>query len=79
MIVSILVSLLATTAVVNDEFKANCEAYQAEYGGSSDCGCLAKKYDESAELAAALDMITTPEDAASAPAIVGEAIAACAA
>ncbi|MEO0700238.1 MAG: hypothetical protein AAFX52_15385 [Pseudomonadota bacterium] len=79
MIVSILVSLLATTTAVNDEFKANCDAYQAEYGGTTDCGCLAKKYDESAELAAALDAITTPEDAASAPAIVAEAIGACAA
>ncbi|MEM6913968.1 MAG: hypothetical protein AAF511_08315 [Pseudomonadota bacterium] len=79
MIVSILVSLLATTTAVNEEFKARCDAYQAEYGGASDCGCLAKKYDESAELAAALDAITSPEDAASAPAIVVEAIGACAA
>ncbi len=79
MIVSMLVSLLAATSAVNEDFKARCEAYQAEFGGSSDCGCLAKKYDESAELAAALDAITSPEDAASAPAIVGEAIGACAA
>lgn len=78
MIASILVSLLAATTVVNEDFKARCDAYQAEYGGTADCGCLAKKYDESAELAAALDAITSPEEAAAAPAVVGEAIAACA-
>ncbi|MEM6747770.1 MAG: hypothetical protein AAF608_10145 [Pseudomonadota bacterium] len=76
MIASMLVSLLATASLANEEFKVGCEAYMAEVGGTTDCACLAKKYDESAELAAAFEALTAPEEAASTP-IVAEAIAAC--
>jgi hypothetical protein len=76
MLATILFSLLATTAV-NDEFQERCEAYQAEYGGGSDCTCLAEKYDEDDDLAAALDAIEGPEDLADAPEIVAEAVEDC--
>ncbi|MEM9810857.1 MAG: hypothetical protein AAF788_06490 [Pseudomonadota bacterium] len=79
MFASLLVSLLASTTAVNEEFKTSCEAFQAEYGGTTDCGCLAEKYDEDAELAAALAMIQTPDDAANAPEVVQDAFKACAA
>lgn len=78
MISSLFASLLALTTVQTaDDFKAQCEAFQAEYGGESDCGCLAEKVAADDDLAAMMAEITTPEDLADAPAEVLEAIEEC--
>ncbi|MEE4211139.1 MAG: hypothetical protein V2I43_17965 [Parvularcula sp.] len=76
MLATILISLLASMTA-QDDLQARCEAFQAEYGGESDCACLAEMYENDDELAAAFDMIEGPEDLESAPDIVTEAIEAC--
>lgn len=78
MFASIFASLLAMATVQSaDELEAACEAYQAEYGGSSDCSCLAAKAAEDEDLLAAMNEIQSPDDLADAPAEVMEAIEEC--
>ncbi|MEM1381531.1 MAG: hypothetical protein AAGH41_13000 [Pseudomonadota bacterium] len=78
MIASILASLLAITTVQTaDELEENCLAFQEEYGGESDCSCLAEKAAEDEDLLAMFNEITSPEDLADAPAEVLEAIEEC--
>jgi hypothetical protein len=76
MLASILASALAMTAV-QDDMQSRCEAYQAEYGGSSDCACLAEKVEADADLMAMMEEITSPEDLENAPSEVQEAIEEC--
>ena len=78
MISSLFASLLAMTTVQSvDDFKAQCEAVQAEYGGESDCGCLAEKVAADDDLAAMMAEISSPDDLANAPSEVMEAIEEC--
>ncbi|NHK28096.1 hypothetical protein FF098_009295 [Parvularcula flava] len=44
------------------QFKEGCKQYQAEYGGNTDCGCLAKKVDSDEEFAAEMMTVMGPED-----------------
>lgn len=60
------------------QFKASCKAFQAEYGGNTDCGCLAKAVSADEALAAEFAKITGPADFETAPAEVTGALAACA-
>lgn len=63
MIASIFASLLAATAVQSvAELEEACLAYQAEYGGESDCTCLAEKVAGDEDLLAEIADIQTPED-----------------
>ncbi|MEM9840150.1 MAG: hypothetical protein AAF830_13470 [Pseudomonadota bacterium] len=78
MIASILASLLAMAATQSaDDLESACEAFQAEYGGESDCSCLAEKAAADDDLLAMFNEITTPEDLENAPDEVLEAIEEC--
>ena len=78
MIASIFASLLAITATQSaDDLEAACEAFQAEYGGESDCACLAEKAAEDDDLLAMFNDITSPADLEDAPEEVLEAIEEC--
>lgn len=59
------------------EFKAACEAFQAENGGKSDCACLAGKVAADPALAEAMGKVTSPADLETAPEAVHAAIKAC--
>ncbi|GGY51707.1 hypothetical protein [Parvularcula lutaonensis] len=78
MFASIFASLLAMATVQSaDDLEAACQAYQAEYGGESDCSCLAEKAAGDEDLLAAFNEIQSPEDLADAPSEVMEAIEDC--
>lgn len=59
------------------QFKEGCKQYQAEYGGNTDCGCLAKKVDSDEEFAAEMMTVMGPEDVANLSEASLEKIAAC--
>lgn len=78
MFISLIASALALTSVQTAaEWEEACLAYQAEYGGGADCGCLAEAVASDDDLAAMFADITTPDDLANAPEEVLEAIADC--
>lgn len=67
MIASIFASvLMMTTAQSAEDFEAACKDYQAEYGGESDCSCLAEKAAADEDLLNDLLQITEPADIANA-------------
>ena len=78
MIISLIASAVALTTVQSAaEWEEACNAFQAEYGGEADCSCLAEAVASDDDLAAMFADITSPEDIASAPAEVIEAIENC--
>ncbi len=73
------VALFAGAASANDELLAGCEAFQAEYGGNSDCQCLADAVASDDDLVAEFLSVTSPDDVPNLSEAAQSAIASCSA
>lgn len=79
MIATLLASALAAATMQSAaELEEACLAFQSEYGGTSDCSCLAEKASEDEDLMAAFMEIQSPEDLEGASSEVMEVIEECA-
>lgn len=78
MISNVFVSFLAAAALQTvDDFVDQCEAFQAEFGGESDCQCLGEKIAADDELQSFAASISGLEDVVNAPDDFLDAIADC--